>query len=83
MTMPEFFELLAMERTLAEIERRIEANAVFCDWHHELLTTLDISREDLRGSDRRPAKPRLPACQEHPDAHGDDAGSEAEGHWRC
>ena len=47
MTMPEFFELLAMERTLADIERRIEANAVFYDYHYDLLNTLDITEQDV------------------------------------
>jgi hypothetical protein len=48
MTMPEFFELLAIEKTLLDIKRRIEENAVFYDFHLELLTTLGISEQDVR-----------------------------------
>jgi hypothetical protein len=48
MTMPEFFELLALERSLLDIKRRIEENSVFHDWNHELLGTLCLSRQDLR-----------------------------------
>ena len=48
MTMPEFFELLAWERSLLDIKRRIEENSVFHDWHHELLGTLGLSRQDVR-----------------------------------
>ena len=48
MTMPEFFELLAMERTLADIQRAVERNAIFYDFHLELLTTLGISEQDVR-----------------------------------
>jgi hypothetical protein len=47
MSMKEFFELLAMERSLLDIKRRIEENAVFYDFHLELLTTLGISEQDL------------------------------------
>jgi hypothetical protein len=48
MTMPEFFGLLALERSLLEIKRRIEENAVFYDFHLELLTTLGISEQDVQ-----------------------------------
>ena len=44
----EFYELLALEKTLLDIKRRIEANAIFCDWHDELLGTLGLSRQDVR-----------------------------------
>ena len=48
MTMPEFFELLALEKTLLDIKRRIEENSVFYDFHLELLTTLGISEQELQ-----------------------------------
>ena len=48
MTMPEFFELLALERSLLDIKRQIETNAVFYDSHLELLGTLGLSRQDVR-----------------------------------
>ena len=48
MTMPEFFELLALEKTLLDIKRRIEENSVFYDFHLELLTTLGISEQDMQ-----------------------------------
>ena len=37
-----------MERTLADITRQIDLNSVFYDSHHELLTTLGISRQDMQ-----------------------------------
>ena len=48
MTMPEFFKLLALERSLLDIKRRIEENSVFYDFHLELLTTLGISEQELQ-----------------------------------
>ena len=48
MMMPEFFELLALDRSLLDIKRQIETNAVFYDSHLELLTTLGISEQDVR-----------------------------------
>jgi hypothetical protein len=48
MTMPEFFELLALERSLLNIKRQVETNAVFYDWNEELLGTLGLSRQDVR-----------------------------------
>ena len=47
MTMREFFELLALEKAIVEIEHRIEANAVFVD-SNGLLPTLGLSRDVLR-----------------------------------
>ena len=46
--MKEFFEFLALERSLLDIEQQINVNAVFYDSHHELLTTLGISRQDMQ-----------------------------------
>ena len=48
MMMPEFFELLALDRSLLDIKRQIETNAVFYDSHLELLTTLGISEQNVR-----------------------------------
>jgi hypothetical protein len=48
MCMKEFFELLAREKALLDINHQIEGNAIFYDWHHELLTTLGISEQDVR-----------------------------------
>lgn len=48
MTMPEYCELRAIERTLADITRQIDLNSVFYDSRHELLTTLGISRQDMQ-----------------------------------
>jgi hypothetical protein len=48
MTMPEFFELLAMEKSLLNIKRQVEENSVFYDFHLELVTTLGICRHDVQ-----------------------------------
>jgi hypothetical protein len=48
MAMKEFFELLALDRSLLDIKRQVETNAVFYDSHLELLTTLGISDQDVR-----------------------------------
>jgi hypothetical protein len=49
MTSPEYFELLGMEKTLADIERCVEANAIFYDPHHGLMRTLGLSwQKDIR-----------------------------------
>ena len=48
MTMPEYCELRAIERTLADITRQIDLNSVFYDSRHELLTTIGISRQDMQ-----------------------------------
>ncbi len=48
MSMKEFVELLAMERSLLDIERQINVNAVFYDSHHETLKTLGLSPQDVR-----------------------------------
>jgi len=43
LTMKEFYELWGKEKTIEEVERRIESNAVFYDSDHGLLLTLGMS----------------------------------------
>ena len=46
--MKEFYQLRAMEKTIEDIEYRIESNAIFCDPSGELLPTLGLSwRQDV------------------------------------
>ena len=47
MIIREYYELLALEEALKEIERRISANAVFHDPDHDLLPTLGLSWQDV------------------------------------
>ena len=81
MTMPEFFELLALEKTLLDIKRRIEENSVFYDFHLELLTTLGISEQELqRLIDGQQSPGYLPV--ENVQKLTARCGCEAEGDWR-
>jgi len=60
----EFYELLALEKVLEEITSRIEANAVFYDPDHRLLSTLGLSwrRDVLRLLDGQESPGSMPVA---------------------
>ena len=62
MTMREFYDLWAKEKTLEDIERRIDSNAVFYDPDHGLLRTLGLSwgQDVLRLVDGKQSPGRIP-----------------------
>jgi hypothetical protein len=58
----EFIELLALEKALEEVQRRIDANAVFYDLDHGLLPTLGLSwhQDVLRLLDNQESPGHMP-----------------------